>query len=324
MTTVLVSAQETPPNLGIPPLSDYLTIKTNPDYPGPNQETVATLRFSQSDLDRAKISWFLNGEIQKSGIGEKTFNFRTGSIGTVSRVSVSIETLEREIVTKELEVRPTGIDLVWNSETYSPPFYKGRALPSQRSRIRVTAIPQIVDDRGVALNPKGLVYHWNENNTVLNNQSGIGKNVLILEGKLITRPRKITVAIESLDGNFKSSGSIVIDHHNPLIFIYRNHPLYGIMFNQTLSNVLLTEQEISLVAIPYFFSSITRNSEKIEYNWTQNGKPVNLPVQGSSITFGQESDVSLVGDFIIGVSVKNKEIPTQLGNRGVNLRLNER
>jgi hypothetical protein len=324
LSPAVAFTQESPPNSGPIPLSTFLTIDTAPDYPGPNQEVSVSLRFSQADLDRANVSWFLNGEIQKSGVGEKAFTFKTGPIGTTSRVSVSVETLEGRTVNKGFIIRPSIIDLVWNAETYSPPFYRGKALSGHRSRVRVTATPQLVDSNGNLLNSKSLIYNWRENSTVLNDQSGLGKDVLILEGKLITRPRKITVTVESLDGNSKSLGSVVVNRHNPSVLIYQNNPLYGIMFNHALTEVPLLDQEISLVAIPYFFNVLSRNSEKIEYSWTQNDRGVGLPSQGSSITFGLPNGTELNKEIRIGVKAQNKEVPAQLGNRNVTLNLNQR
>ena len=59
-------------------------------------------------------------------------------------------------------------------QSYVPPFYEGRSLPSTGAMVRVTALPQI-SDNGVPLDPTSLSFVWFLNDTVLTSVSGTGK-----------------------------------------------------------------------------------------------------------------------------------------------------
>ena len=58
-----------------------VTIRTTPTNLGPNQFATAILESYSTDINRANISWFLNGKLEKEGVGEKTLLFKTGNLG---------------------------------------------------------------------------------------------------------------------------------------------------------------------------------------------------------------------------------------------------
>src|SRR3990167_742525 len=84
-----------------------------------------------------------------------------------------------------------SVDILWQGDTYTPPFYKGKSLWSNQSRITFVAIPQ-----GLG-NPASLNYKWTKNGTVLGNINGIGKNTLSFTDSILSRPQTIRVDILS-------------------------------------------------------------------------------------------------------------------------------
>src|SRR3989344_3741283 len=97
-----------------------------------------------------------------------------------------------------------SIDILWQGETYTPPFYQGRTLWSTESRITLVAIPHNLGNRN-ALN-----YRWTQNSTVLGNVSGVGKHSLSFMDPIISRPQKIKVEIMSGSGSVLSSAETTI------------------------------------------------------------------------------------------------------------------
>src|SRR5688572_16598777 len=83
------------------------------------------------------------------------------------------------------------VDLLWQAETYTLPFYKGKALWSKESRVKLLAIPR---GPGVG-NPLNLTYKWTKNGTVLGNINGVGKNTIAFTDSIISRPQTIQVDI---------------------------------------------------------------------------------------------------------------------------------
>ena len=65
-----------------------------------------------------------------------------------------------------------SVDILWQGEVYTPPFYQGKTFWSKQSRVTLVAIPH-----GLG-NTANLNYKWTKNGTVLGNINGIGRNYL--------------------------------------------------------------------------------------------------------------------------------------------------
>src|SRR3989344_3721715 len=205
-----VNAQTPPPPTNLPTAESFLSIKINPKNPAPNQKVTASLDFHLTDLKKANIAWYLNGKLIEKRIGKKSFEFEMGKVGSISVVSVVIDAFEGEIFQKELVIRPASVDLVANAETYTPPFYKGRSVYTQKSNVRITAIPEFINSAGQKVGSNNLVYKWQQGNSVLGEQYGVGRSSITIEGQTITRPLNITVEVSTLDDSVKAEGTILV------------------------------------------------------------------------------------------------------------------
>lgn len=158
-----------------------------------------------------------------------------------------------------------SVDILWQGETYTPPFYEGRALWSKQSLISMTAIPQSLG------NPGSLIYKWTQNGTVLGNISGVGKNTLKFEDSIFSKPYEIKVEILSADEEILAENTIVIESVSPQVLIYENNPVYGYSFHKEAGNAFrLPEGEITLAAFPLFGSPKFRESDNFSYEWRVN------------------------------------------------------
>ncbi|MEK7552429.1 MAG: hypothetical protein AAB534_03375 [Patescibacteria group bacterium] len=294
------------PVSNLPNAESFLSIKTTPTNPGPRQKVTATLIFYQTDTKKANISWYLNAELKEKKIGKTSFEFETGGIGSFSSVAVVIDTFEGEVFQKEIVLRPAEVNLVANAETYTPPFYKGRALYTQKTDVRITAIPEFLNSDGQKIKPQNLMYKWQQGNSVLGEQSGVGRNSITVPGETITRPLDIRVEVSTLDERIKANGSIVVRKGEPKVLIYEKNPLLGLLLNQKADLLFISEKEITLEAVPYFFSVPTKNSSGIEYFWTQNSQKIESGDEQSSIILRQTEE-NMTGNVNIGVRVTNKD-----------------
>src|SRR3990167_8628762 len=206
------------PNL--PTAESFLNIKTTPKNPAPNQKVTASLDFHITDLKKAEISWYLNGKLIEKRIGKTSFEFEMGKVGSISVVSVVIDAFEGEIFQKEIVIRPASVDLVANAETYTPPFYKGRSLYTQKSNVRITAIPEFINSAGQKVSSNNLVYKWQQGNSVLGEQSGVGRSSITIAGQTITRPLNIKVEVSTLDDSVKAEGTILVQRGETEVLVY--------------------------------------------------------------------------------------------------------
>lgn len=164
-----------------------------------------------------------------------------------------------------LSLHAQEVDLLWQGDTYVPPFYKGRTLWSSQSGIRFVAIPQ-----GLG-NAANLNYKWTKNGTVLGNISGAGKNTISFSDSILSRPQTIKVDIMSDQDGVLATASTLVVPVLPTLSVYENNPLYGLMFHREVSGTHeLKEREVTFGAFPFFFDIINRQDGVVSYEWRTN------------------------------------------------------
>lgn len=160
-----------------------------------------------------------------------------------------------------------SVDLLWQGDTYTPPFYHGRSLWSNQSRISFVAIPH---DLG---NPANLNYKWTKNGTILGNINGIGKNTLSFVDPIISKPQIIKVEVLASDKTVLATRSVLATPIPPVLTIYENNPLYGFLFNREVNKTFqLEEKEVTFTAFPFFFNVSNRLDGTIGYEWDTNAE----------------------------------------------------
>ena len=198
-----------------------------------------------------------------------------------------------------------SVDLLWQGETYAPPFYKGKSLWSNQSRITFFAMTN-----GLG-NPANLGYKWTKNGTVLGNINGIGKNTLAFTDSILSRPQTIKVEILSEQKTVLASASVFVIPTPPVLAVYENNPLYGFMFHKEMAGEYkLQEKEVTFTAFPLFFSALNRIDNSVEYEWRTN---VGDAENKNSVTYRAPDDAT--GASQIQVSASNKEKILQSSNK---------
>lgn len=167
------------------------------------------------------------------------------------------------------------VDLVWQGDTYTPPFYDGGSWWTKQSRVILLAIPHIPG----TTNAKNLNYRWSKNGSVLANISGIGRTSFTFTDEILGKPQTFKVDIMSSDGAVLASRSLSLTPTSPLILIYENSPIYGVLFNREVgSSYSLREQEVTFSAFPLYFNIGSRLLDNLSYAWKTDGLATeNLP-----------------------------------------------
>ena len=214
-----------------------------------------------------------------------------------------------------LNLQAQSVDLLWQGETYTPPFYKGKALWSSQSRITLLAIPQ-----GISGNPANLTYKWSRNGTILGNINGIGKNTLAFTGSVLSKSETIKIEIISSQGTALASKSVTLTPTSPILAIYENNPLYGFMFHrETNGTHELQEREVTFAAFPFFFSTSDRRDSTLKYEWRTNAGGVE---NTNSVTYRTPDDATGSSEVRVNTSHgdkimqnANKNFLIQFGNK---------
>ncbi len=274
--------------------SNDIILKSIPKSPGPNDNVSLQLISYSVDLDRAKISWYKNGELVLSGIGKTQHSFIMKSLGLQTKFNIYIQSGELQQIQISKTFISSTIDLLWEAtQSYTPPFYKGKALPTSQEVIRIVAVPNITSVDGVKSNPNNLIYKWRKNGKYrdLNSQSGYNKKSVVFKQGLFNSKENISVEISSSNRDSYAENTVVIKRVQPEIHVYHNHPLEGIIYEKIIDKDFFMEnKEVEIVAEPYYFSTYNKSTSDIIFNWRANNKQIAGSEPTSNMIFGFEKD----------------------------------
>lgn len=301
----------------LPSTQDDIGVEMIPANPGPNEKVSVKISSYSIDLNSSAITWSVNGSVAKNATGDKNFMFTTSSFGQTTKLSITARTSDGEIITKNISINPSSVDLVWESEGLVPPFFKGKALFSHQNQITFIAIPHIYGPGG-EIPAKKLIYKWSKNGSVVEETSGFGKDTYTFTGNLISRPFIVEVEVSSPEVVTVGYGASSASPIEPIVVLYKKSPVYGIELQREISSTeLLNEPEITIVAIPLFFGASRYDDPGLSYKWRINGKPTGgILNQNVQIFRPQEKTV---GSASISLSLENKMKVFQLANKSFNL-----
>lgn len=289
-----------------------------PQNPGPNQAVTATLTSFSTNLDSADISWFINGALDKRGVGIKTLSFQIGDLGKTTTVSVTIRTQEGSIVEKSISISPAEIEIFVEADSYTPPFYRGKALFAHQGDARIIALPRFVNSSGTRINPANLIYTWKKNGTVAQDASGFGKQSFSVEGTVIAKPIQLEVVVSTQDSSITGTARASLFPAGAKVLVYEESPLYGIRFGTAVTNNFdLSQDEATFTAIPYFFSA--KSTGSILYSWLMNNQSAGV---GGSVTFRNETGAA--GLSQITVKAENTSKILQFGSKNFTVSFGEK
>ncbi len=289
-------AQTIPDGVSIPgiigDIQEQISTEIYPQIPKPFEEVTITVSAYGTDLNRATLVWTYNGKEALKGTGATEFKFTTGAVGTQNNVVLKITPTSGPVITKTYSFTPAEVDVLWQAKTYTPPFYKGKALFTPEADVTFVAIPNMIQG-GKQVASNQAVYTWKVDRRVEGSKSGFGKNTFDYTGSIILKPHLIQAETYSqADSKNKAIGGVTMNALDPQAIVYQSHPLYGILFNHAITgNFYLTKTEDQLAVFPYYFSTVNKNSF-VTYTWRLNDLKIDSPSYESIMTFRKEADQS--------------------------------
>ncbi len=253
-------------------ITPKIDVKKIPTYPRSNGKAIIKIESFTFDLTRSFVSFYLNGEVAKQGVGIKSFSFKTGDLGSSDDVKITAKTKSKGTITKEINISPSKIDIVWEADTYTPPFYKGKALQSAKSAVTIEAMPELYKN-GVRQDPEGLYYKWERNFRVIKEGFGANGKSLTIKNTRGKKSIEVSLEVENTEGSARTKRYMEIPVSEPEILFYEKNPLMGIIYKDELGEgTQLEGEEITIDAEPYFFSMNKRDFGSMRYNWEIDGK----------------------------------------------------
>jgi hypothetical protein len=270
---------------------DSLTISLTPENPKPGEQVSLSLSGASTNLGSDDISWSVDGNKINEALGLQQITIAYPGVGKTISVKADVVAFDGSTQTQTITLGGALVTLLWESRTFTPPFFDGRSKHSNGATVVVQAIPNFKDSGGNIISPVSLVYNWKKDGTVLQDVSGTGRDSYTFTDDGIDSSTQISVDV-----------SITTSRSLPDILFYRYSLLFGTdMSLQT--NDFSGQGEIGVRAVPLYspVDSIYRFAFPV-LSWNLSGQNVdnkNLPYL--IIQSGNSQNSS--GD--LSVSIKN-------------------
>ena len=261
--------------LGLLGTGGSVAISLMPAHPGPNDAVKLTAHSPVFDLVTSTLVWSIDGKVITQGVGADTTALVAGGLGSQTEVVVHVTARDGTTASQAARIVPTELDLLSGSDSYTPPFYRGKALPSAGSSVSLQAIPRFIRPDGSAFSVGELMFTWKKNGQVMGNLSGTGKSAIIIPSPVLYGRDTVSVLAASSDGVYAGEAFTSIAAVDPMIVLYEDHPLYGVLLGDALgASAFIPESEMTFAAIPYFASVSTPSDPLLQYAWRVNGKNI--------------------------------------------------
>jgi hypothetical protein len=258
--------------------SDPSNILVNmaPQNPDPGDNVTITLNSYANNLDSVLISWYANGKIVASGTGKKSFSITAPAAGAEIEVIAKTYLPEGSMDTR-MVIRPAVMVLLWQAmDSYVPPFYRGKALPTPDSVVKVVAMPEVRVGSNL-VDPNNMVYAWKQDYTNDQNGSGYGKNSFTYRNDYLDNSNNISVTASTVNQNYSSGANVDIATYQPKILFYKKDENMGTLWEQTLEDGHQIHGSEILQAAPYFISPQDIRIPTLIFSWFINDEQVAVP-----------------------------------------------
>lgn len=300
---------------GVPVTGGGIDLTASTDNPVPGQKVTITARSYSIEINSAEITWVVDGKTVQKGFGLTSLTMLAPALGKKVNITVSALTTTGLKISNSISINSSSVDLIIESDGFVPPFFQGKLPVSYQNTFKIIAVPHMANSKGVEYDPKTLVYQWEKNSKVVEDQSGYGKQSLTVVGDIVPRDLSISVKISTKDGSEHGFGYISVPYTSPSLSFYEDNSLYGPFFNSTIKEYLYisTEKEASVLAIPYGFNKPLLEIGDLALTWMINGFEHPELASNESITLRVPDGTN--GSSNVELSIQNtKQILQNISN----------
>lgn len=240
-----------------------ITISTSPNVPEPGQRVVLKLESFAINLTDSNIKWFAKNQVIKEGEGATSISF----IAPEESVNIAVQVLtpEGDELAKSIIISASSVDLLWEApDTYSPPFYKGKALPGPESLVKFVAVPSATKELGQS-GTKGVDFMWQRNDVNMGSNSGKGKDSYTILLDSLKNSESLNVATNY--AGKVASAETVIKPFDLGVSIYPLSSGGEPFITRALRSGDIVNREASFFAAPYSAHPKYLDSKNIKFSW---------------------------------------------------------
>lgn len=255
------------------------SLTTIPTTPPPNSDITVTLNAFSVNTNGATIQWFVDGIENTEARNARSIEVQSQSLGENTRVEAVITPTDSPRFSVPLTISPAVIDVIIEADTHIPTFYKGRALPSPNAPLRIIAIPH----DGSGSPATAYSYKWELNNKTL--RGGTIKGDPSLEIEMPTfKNTSLKLTVYNSGGLIVGKRFILLNSEEPELLFYEENPLRGIRTKAITDSLVLTGEEVTVRAEPYFVDKALSGVDN-NFEWRVDGVLVqNTNTEPNTIT----------------------------------------
>ncbi len=258
---------------GIPELQEKVYYTVFPEKPNVGDQVDISAEMYGTPVQDAVFTWTVNGKVFQKGQGLRKISVY---IEKNTKVSVSIITIKGVVLQKDWTFNPEKVVIIWEANTYTPPFYEGKSLYTPESTLTLHGIN--LDAKNPLTNTYAN-YIWKMDGSVQGDDSGVSRRTFVYKGNILQEEPFFELLYSSVT-NYQDTTSIKSTPVNTRsilqvqtlgtdIFTYEKTPLLGVLFNKKIdTNFLFNKKETTLVAYPVYYSVLSSLIPK--YRWSLN------------------------------------------------------
>ncbi|OGZ45078.1 MAG: hypothetical protein A2844_02045 [Candidatus Ryanbacteria bacterium RIFCSPHIGHO2_01_FULL_48_80] len=295
-------------------IKNDIKLTFNTEEFSPNKRVRAQIEGFGTNPRTSRITWLHNGKRALSGSGEVSYEFTLGDIGTSDTLIVTVDDGTQAPIVIRKTIYPARIHFTWFADSYTPPWYRGKAHGTPQSDITVAATPEfrIFANR---LDEANLIYTWSVDGRKMaaNGNSGTGKNLFTFSPSSVSDiSYEIGLEVKDARERIKTKETTTVTPVKPELIFYERLPLFGIKNWLTLNfSEIASGKSATIELEPFFISKKSLNN--IQYTWKVNGQALeNKNKNARRLFFSTEEGSS--GKQSIGVSYQNLKNIFERGN----------
>ena len=264
--------------------SYLITLSQTPDNPAPNSVVSYSLTSGFIPLSSANISWYVDGTLVSSDIGNTTFTTTSGKSGSSHVVKVTVVGEDGLTSSSEARLHPSAVYILYEARTYTPPLFFGRALPSSGAQVLLHA--ETTDG-----NPDKTEYTWSIDGSRAPGLSGVGKQTITLTMPQYTG-MTVSVSTRNAVENTSGSATVRLNPTEPLLLLYPHDPVTGIRYANALTTVASVRAEWSTVRLEPYYTPTVFSGGDFGYRWVVSGETANNASQEMDLPADSQSSLS--------------------------------
>lgn len=292
-------------------LPKAVSLSATPSSPSPGETVAIEAATPTFDKNSAIFSWTINGVSRPdmSGMGKNIISLSAGKLGTALNITVTVTRETGPGGQATLAIPIADLVLTWHTDTHTPLWYKGKALPVENSIISIAAIPSVVIG-GSRIQPKNLIYKWSLDDET-NVLTGAGEDVFRIKTSPFSKQTyRVNLIVEDSGKRIRKEKNIFLTTFSPRVVVYPYSPLGGVESRQGIGYIFFKKPGL-VDFIAETFNLPIASPKDLQYNWkVKNAAVIGSPENPQLLTIDTENETQSQIPLTVTTDDPKRKLPS--------------